>query len=52
LASFAKSEILSIEDVSTFVAEQRAVAARKDWAALITPREQIYTPSEPGSLYA
>jgi hypothetical protein len=46
LRRYAREWIVGIEDVSPFVAEQRAVLAREG-AALITPREEVYPVSDP-----
>ena len=42
LARYARDWIIDIEDISDFVAEQRALVQMGDYARLITPREAIY----------
>jgi hypothetical protein len=45
LRQYAQSWIVSIEDISVFVAEQRANA--NDCAGLVTPHEEVYPVSDP-----
>jgi len=47
LRSYAQDWIVSIEDVSGFVAEQRAYAQATGFAKLVTPREEVYPVSSP-----
>jgi hypothetical protein len=42
LAAYAQDWIARIADISSFVAEQRAIAQRGDYALLLTPREDVY----------
>jgi len=42
LRSYAREWILSIEDLSTFVNEQRLNAARSRWPQLLMPEERVY----------
>lgn len=42
LREYAQNWIVSIEDISAFVAEQRQNAATREYANLITPREEVY----------
>ena len=42
LRKYASEWIVSIEDISEFVAEQRAFASSKGFDALVTPREKVY----------
>jgi hypothetical protein len=39
--------LLGVEDVSGLVAEQRERRDERDWAGLITPREEVYRPADP-----
>lgn len=43
---YANDWVMSIEDISEFVAVQRINAQRKDFTNLLTPREDVYTISE------
>lgn len=47
LRRYASEWILGIEDISAFVAEQRAHAREPGWTRLVTPREEVYVPGEP-----
>lgn len=47
LREYAREAILEIEDISPFVTEQRPNAQGQNYEHLITPREQIYVPSQP-----
>jgi hypothetical protein len=47
LAAFARHEIVEVTDLSAFVAEQRQRLAAGGAAALVTPRERVYTPADP-----
>lgn len=47
LRSYAQDWIVSIEDISGFVAEQRTYAQAHGFAKLITPHEEIYQVSSP-----
>jgi len=47
LRQYAHDWILNITDISGFVAEQRAHAESSEFANLVTPREEVYTVSEP-----
>ncbi len=42
LARYASEWLLDVQDISAFVAEQRAVAQAKDYARLVIPREEAY----------
>ena len=42
LRQYAQNWIVSIEDISGFVAEQRAHAESNDSTNLVTPREEVY----------
>jgi hypothetical protein len=46
LARYAKEWLLSVEDISEFVAEQRANAAAP-YKRLLTPREEVYSVADP-----
>jgi hypothetical protein len=46
LRRYARDWIVSIEDISAFVAEQRAHAAEPPWPRLQSPREDIYPLSD------
>ena len=46
LRSYAHDWIVGIEDISGFVAEQRAHAESEGWANLATPREEVYPVSD------
>ncbi len=43
LAHYARDWILSIEDISSFVREQRSYLQSGDYSQLITPQEKVYT---------
>jgi hypothetical protein len=47
LEAFARRELLEVIDLSEFVAEQRERLATAGVAALHTPRERVYRPSDP-----
>jgi hypothetical protein len=47
LCEYARSWIVRIEDISGFVAEQRAHAVSDGFSNLVTPREEIYPVNEP-----
>lgn len=47
LEAFGWRELVEVVDVSAFVAEQRAALAARGVAALVTPRERVYTPADP-----
>ncbi len=49
LARYAREEVVSIEDISEFVEEQK-VALEKDEAELIIPSERIYIPNNPAAI--
>ncbi|HXJ14883.1 MAG TPA: DUF4291 domain-containing protein [Candidatus Limnocylindrales bacterium] len=42
LKQYARNWIVSIEDISDFVAEQRTIAQSYEFVNLLTPREEIY----------
>lgn len=42
LRRYAREAIAAVEDVTDLVIEQRAHVERRDWAALVTPREEVY----------
>jgi hypothetical protein len=42
LERFARDWTVDIEDVSPFVAEQRAIVEAREWVKLMTPREDVY----------
>ncbi len=42
LAHYARDWIVEIEDISSFVSEQREIEESKDYARLNTPREDVY----------
>ncbi len=42
LAHYARDWIVDIEDISSFVAEQRPLAQPRAHASLVTPREAVY----------
>jgi hypothetical protein len=48
LEAYGRRELLEVIDVSEFVAEQRANARRADLSRLLTPRERVYLPADPG----
>ena len=43
LRAFAKEELLEVIDLSAFVAEQRVHAVGRDYSALVTPLETVYS---------
>ena len=47
LRCYAREWILDIQDISPFVAEQRAHVNESGWLRLATPREQVYAVSDP-----
>jgi hypothetical protein len=47
LASYARDWILTIEDISPFVAQQRSIARAGDDEHLLTPREEVYAIADP-----
>jgi hypothetical protein len=47
LEAFGRRELVEVIDLSAFVAEQRAALAAGGVAALVTPRERVYTPADP-----
>jgi len=47
LNQYAKNWIVSIEDISGFVAEQRAHAESNAFANLVTPQEEVYPVNNP-----
>lgn len=47
LARYAKELLVSVEDISGFVREQRAHVEKKDYGLLKTPREDVYPVSDP-----
>lgn len=47
LRSYAHDWIVSIEDISQFVAEQRTYADSNDFRRLVTPRETVYPVAKP-----
>lgn len=47
LRSYAQDWIVSIEDISGFVAEQRGYAQANGFAILVPPREEVYLVSAP-----
>lgn len=46
LRQYANTEILSVADMTPFVAEQRVFSRRGAWGQLVTPQESVYTPSD------
>jgi hypothetical protein len=46
LEAFGKRELLEVEDISAFVAEQRAFSAGGRASELRTPIERVYTPAD------
>lgn len=42
LRRYAREAIVGVEDVTDFVITQRAHVERRDWSALVTPREEVY----------
>ncbi len=49
LETFGRRELLDVVDLSDFVADQRGVLAARGVAALVTPRERVYTPADPAA---
>jgi len=47
LRRYAQNWIVSIEDISGFVAEQRVHAQTSGYANLVTPREEVYPMTQP-----
>jgi hypothetical protein len=47
LEAFSKRELLEVIDMTEFVAEQRPLARRPQFAGLQTPVERVYVPSDP-----
>ncbi len=47
LEAFGRRELLEVIDLSGFVAEQRQAVESGRLAALVTPRERVYTPADP-----
>lgn len=47
LRRYAREWTVSVEDISPFVAEQRAHAQAHDYARLVTPREEVYPVADP-----
>lgn len=47
LEAFATTELLEVIDLSEFVAEQRKVLDGRGVSALVTPRERVFTPTNP-----
>jgi hypothetical protein len=47
LCKYAQNWIVRIEDISGFVAEQRAHAVSDGFSKLVTPREEIYPVNDP-----
>ena len=47
LQRYARDWILDIQDISPFVAEQRAHLKQPGWPQLATPREQVYAVTDP-----
>ena len=47
LQKYVEEWTISIEDISPFVAEQRAHVERKEWDLLRTPREEVYPVADP-----
>lgn len=47
LAQFAREWLISIDDVSEFVREQRVLVQNRDYACLKTPREEVYPVADP-----
>ncbi|MEM0970806.1 MAG: DUF4291 family protein, partial [Verrucomicrobiota bacterium] len=43
LGRYARDEVVSIEDISSFVAEQREILPHRS-EELLTPREEVYLP--------
>lgn len=49
LEAFGRRELVEVQDISAFVAEQRDRLAAGGVAALVTPRERVYTPADPAT---
>jgi hypothetical protein len=47
LGRYAREWILDIQDISPFVAQQRAHLEQPGWPQLLTPREQVYAVTDP-----
>jgi hypothetical protein len=47
LEAFCKDELLEVIDMTPFVADERANAASRGFAGLLTPVERIYQPRDP-----
>jgi hypothetical protein len=47
LRRYAREWLLGVEDVSDLVAEQRERRHERDWAGLLTPREEVYPAPSP-----
>jgi hypothetical protein len=47
LGAFGRRELVEVVELSDFVAEQRDALAARGVAALVTPRERVYTPADP-----
>ncbi len=50
LERYANECVVEIEDISEFVAAQRANLAENGWPRLLTPREEPYPVTDPGTL--
>jgi hypothetical protein len=48
LAGYAREWLLGIEDISKFVEQQRVRAEKRDYAGLVTPREDVYPVADVG----
>jgi hypothetical protein len=48
LEAFGQRELVEVLDVSEFVAEQRERLSSSGVSALVTPRERVYRPADPG----
>jgi hypothetical protein len=48
LEAFGRRELAEVLDVSEFVAEQQERLASGGVSALVTPRERVYHPADPG----
>jgi hypothetical protein len=47
LEAFGRRELVEVLDLSAFVAGQRAALGGGGTAAVVTPRERVYTPADP-----
>ncbi len=47
LAAFGRRELLAVQDISAFVAEQRERLAEQGANGLCIPRERVYRPAAP-----